>query len=91
MVVQGNFRDEFKVEEDEYNTPYLMVYTYIPDASDDKPQGTLTDSRPLEYDDFGFEREDFDPTDFDIFGDRIYLLIRNYGIISFKHQGKKID
>jgi hypothetical protein len=44
----------------------------------------------LDWEDFGFARDDFYPTDFDILGDRIYMTVKNFGIVSFIYDGKQI-
>lgn len=37
------------------------------------------------------DREDFDPVDFEVFGDRVYVLLSTYGILSFKYNGVNIE
>lgn len=46
MIVQGNFKNEFRVE-DEDNFPYFNIFTYNSESSTDFPQGKFPKRLPF--------------------------------------------
>lgn len=89
MIIQGNFDDEFY--EPSINFPKLCVYVYNPKKNSTYPQGSFDKNHTITFADFRLEEEeDFQPTDFDVFGDYIYVVEKYFGLLIFKFDGDKV-
>ncbi|KRW99504.1 hypothetical protein PPERSA_07989 [Pseudocohnilembus persalinus] len=69
---------------------YLNIFRYIPDSSEDYPNGYLVPNRPLTYLDFSEDLKKLKIADFDSLGNIIYILDHTQGVIFFEYKANKV-